>query len=125
MPATPADEIKLPRDRRNASLFLENSGGSRTVSTILQPRIEAVNGGARLRRALPFTGQKLGLDGVSPHPVQGKPSFVFRMHWDRELPPHPTSGHPLPIGWGEGRGEGLFIGKPALQNGCGPKPRAA
>ena len=34
------------------------------------------------------------------------PLSFFRMHLDHEPPPHPTSGHPLPLRGGEGRGEG-------------------
>src|SRR2546430_2737112 len=31
----------------------------------------------------------------------------FRIaHWDHEPPPHPPFGHPLPLGGGEGWGEG-------------------
>src|SRR5439155_5871536 len=43
----PADGMNLPRDRLNASCFWKIQeqvrGGSRTVSTILQPRIGSVN----------------------------------------------------------------------------------
>ena len=42
-----------------------------------RPRLGAMNGGARLPRALISNGYKLGLDGISPHPVHGKPPFVF------------------------------------------------
>ncbi|MBM3840639.1 MAG: hypothetical protein FJ398_22295 [Verrucomicrobia bacterium] len=31
--------------------------------------------------------------------------------WTAELPPHPSSGHPLPLGGGEGRGEGEVRGE--------------
>src|SRR5207244_9777146 len=45
--AFPADGMNLPRDRLNASCFWKIQeqvrGGSRTVSTILQPRIGSVN----------------------------------------------------------------------------------
>ena len=34
--------------------------------------------------------------------------------WASALSPHPTFGHPLPIGWGEGRGEG-FVGVKVLR----------
>src|SRR6266513_1815477 len=40
-------------------------------------------------------------------PVHGEPSFVFRMHWDHEPPPHPPFGHPLPLGGGEGGVRGV------------------
>jgi len=38
-----------------------------------------------------------GLEWLPKHISEKKPKT-----------PHPAYGHPLPIGWGEGQGEGLF-----------------
>src|SRR5437588_9792138 len=35
---------------------------------------------------------------------------LLRTYWDHEPSPHPPFGHPLPLGGGEGRGEGAVHG---------------
>src|SRR5205823_9779725 len=47
-----------------------------------QSRNGAMNGGGRLRRALIFCRwERSGLDGVSPHRVQGKSIVVRKWRW--------------------------------------------
>src|SRR5439155_13069945 len=68
------NEPQLPRMCRESKTL------SRRILTLetweespeLCARIATMNGGARLCRALTSQRQKLGLDGVSPHPVHGK-----------------------------------------------------
>src|SRR5439155_17340020 len=46
--------------------------------------------------------------------IHGEPPFVFRMHWDHESPPHPSSRPPSPPVGGRDGGEGAGHGGPSV-----------
>src|SRR2546426_1171779 len=57
--------------------------------------------------------------------VHGQPPFVFPHALDHEPPPHPPFGHPLPLGGGEGRGEGGVQWRASLQRTVPPLERCS
>ena len=71
------------------------------------------NRGAQFHQSLVEmrTGRFDGSTGSRPTRFMGSLLSLLRTRWDQEPPPHPASGHPLPIGWGEGGVRGRFLGR--------------
>src|SRR5437588_2564702 len=71
------------------------------------------NRGAQFHQSLVEmrTGRFDGSTESRPTRFMGSLLSLLRTRWDREPPPHPASGHPLPIGWGEGGVRGRSMGR--------------
>ena len=83
-------------------------GGLSVGSTIPESRIETMNPIVLVRETKRTNRERRG----GRRGGSWKPHFRFCARIGTMTPPHPTFGHPLPIRWGEGRGEGSVHGKP-------------